>query len=463
VYQYLKLKTKVIGAVWEEKDAKWSVETENVETGENSKDTFDVVINAIGRFNAWRLPDYPGINDYKGHLRHASAWDPNFDPAGKTVAVIGNGASGIQLVPNLQRVVKHLDHYARSKTWIAGSFGGEGPGRRLEPNYYAAELLETFKDPEVYHKFRKDVESKFYRRFGTIFKDSKENQGLREDFIKLMSERLSKKPELLEHIVPDFSPNCRRLTPGPGYLEALTEDNVSFIRSPISHFTPSGIVTTDGIERNVDAVICATGANIDMKPPFPIIANGKDLRDAWNPDPISYLGLAAPHFPNFLFIQGPNAAGHSGTVPNQVETQVTYLAKLLRKVSTQGIKSFSPSQAATDDFVAYSDKFFAKTVFSGNCSSWANGGRPGGRIHGHWPGSASHVNLVRRDPRWEDWEWSLKSEGGNRFAWLGNGWTVKEESGEGDLTPYLKVPSAIDLRSYHEEWFEGLDVTNGKQ
>lgn len=462
VYQYLKLKTKVIGAIWDEKDAQWSVETENLETREKSKDTFDVVINAIGRFNAWRLPDYPGINDYQGHLRHASAWDPNFDPTGKTVAVIGNGASGIQLVPNLQKVVRHLDHYARSKTWIAGSFGGEGPGRRLEPNYYATELLETFKDPEVYHKFRKDLESKFYRRFATIFKDSKENQTLREDFIKLMSERLSKKPELLEHIVPDFSPNCRRLTPGPGYLEALTEDNVSFVRSPISHFTSEGIVTTDGIERKVDAVICATGANIDMKPPFPIIANGQDLRDAWTPDPISYLGLAAPNFPNFLLIQGPNAAGHSGTVPNQVETQVTYLAKLLRKVSTQGIKSFAPSQAATDDFVAYSGKFFSRTVFSGNCSSWANGGRPGGRIHGHWPGSASHVNLVRRDPRWEDWEWSLKRESGNRFAWLGNGWTSKEASGEGDLTPYLKVPSSIDLRSYHEEWFEGLDIGNGK-
>jgi cation diffusion facilitator CzcD-associated flavoprotein CzcO len=456
VYQYLKLKRRIIGAIWDGKEGNWTVEVENLETGEKSKETFDVVINAIGRFNAWRLPDYPGIKDYKGHLRHASAWDPNFDPTGKTVAVIGNGASGIQLVPNLQKVVKHLDHYARSKTWIAGSFGGEGAGRRLEPNYYAAELLKTFEDPEVYHKFRKELESKFYRRFETIFKDSKGNKSLREEFIKLMSERLSKKPELLEHIVPDFSPNCRRLTPGPGYLEALTENNVSFILDPISHFTPEGIVTSDGTERKVDAVICATGANIDMIPPFPILAHGKDLRDAWRPDPISYLGIAAPEFQNFLFIQGPNAAGHSGTVPNQVETQVTYLAKLLRKVSTQAIKSFAPSQAATDDFVAYSDKFFSKTVFSGNCSSWANGGKPGARIHGHWPGSASHLNFVRRGPRWEDWEWTSKSRSGNRFAWFGNGWTSKEASGEGDLTPYLKVPASIDLRSYHEEWFEGL-------
>jgi len=455
VHKYLKLGHKVVGNNWDGITGKWTISVEP-QHGELYSETFDVVITAIGRFNAWKLPDYPGVAEYEGHLRHSSNWDPNFDPAGKTVAVIGNGASGIQVVPNIQPIVKHLDHYARSKTWIAGSFGGEGGGRRLEPNYYAEELLKSFEDPDTYFTFRKELEAKFYKRFGNLFKGSELNTGMREDFIKLMAERLKKKPELLDSIVPDFSPLCRRLTPGPGYLEALTEDNVSFITTPISHFTKEGIVTTDGIERKVDAIICSTGANIDVIPPFPIIANGRDLRTAWQPDPITYLGLGSPSFPNLLFIQGPNAAGQSGTVPNQVETQITYIAKLLRKVSTQGIKSFSPSQAATDDFVAYCDAFFPKTVLSENCSSWANGGRPGGRIHGHWPGSASHVNFVRRDPRWEDWEWEIKSESGNRFAWFGNGWTEKEATGEGDLTPYLKKPDQIDLRSYHEEWFEGL-------
>ncbi|KAE9372725.1 FAD/NAD(P)-binding domain-containing protein [Stipitochalara longipes BDJ] len=455
VHKYLKLGHKVVGTFWEGTTGKWTVSVEP-QHGEHYRDTFDVVITAIGRFNAWKLPDYPGVSEYQGHLRHSSNWDPNFDPTGKTVAVIGNGASGIQVVPNIQPIVKHLDHYARSKTWIAGSFGGEGGGRRLEPNYYAEELLKSLEDPDTYVTFRKELEAKFYKRFGTLFKGSEQNTKMREDFIRLMAERLKKKPELLDSIVPDFSPLCRRLTPGPGYLKALTEDNVSFITTPISHFTKEGIVTTDGIERKVDAIICSTGANIDVIPPFPIIANNRDLRTAWQPDPITYLGLASPSFPNFLFIQGPNAAGQSGTVPNQVETQITYIARLLRKVSTQGIKSFSPSQAATDDFVAYCDAFFPKTVLSENCSSWANGGRPGGRIHGHWPGSASHVNFVRRDPRWEDWEWEIKSETRNRFAWFGNGWTEKEEKGEGDLTPYLKRPDQIDLRSYHEEWFEGL-------
>jgi cation diffusion facilitator CzcD-associated flavoprotein CzcO len=458
VYKYLHLRQQILRAEWDEPKAQWQLDVKDLKTGEQRIETFDVIISAIGRFNAWKLPDYPGISEYKGHLRHSSAWDPSFDPKGKTVAVIGNGASGLQVVPNIQKLVKRLHHYARSKTWIAGSFGGEGPGRRLEPNYYPEEQLKSFEDPETYLRFRKELEGKFYKNFGNVFKGTEKIEALRKDFKDLMTSRLVKKPELLDSIVPDFSPNCRRLTPGPGYLEALTEDNVDFITTPISHFTERGIVTTDGVERIVDAVICSTGANIDLRPPFPIIANGKDLRDAWTPSPVTYLGLATPSFPNLLILQGPNSVGQSGTVPNQMETQITYVSKLLRKVLAQEIKSFAPSQAATDDFTAYIDSFFPKTVFSENCSSWANGGIPGGRIHGHWPGSASHANLVRRDPRWEDWEWKLKHESGNRFAWLGNGWTAAEtqKDGEADLTPYLKLPRDIDLRSYHEEWFEGL-------
>ncbi|PQE28472.1 hypothetical protein CJF30_00008199 [Rutstroemia sp. NJR-2017a BBW] len=445
VYKYLKLRHKTTSAIWNEDLAKWSL-----------KEQFDVLITAIGRFNAWKLPDYPGISDFKGHLRHSSNWDPNFDPTDKTVAVIGNGASGLQLVPSLQKVAKHLDHYARSKTWIAGSFGGEGEGRTLEPKYFSQELLKSFEDPDTYYKFRKELESKFYHQFSALFKDTKDNKNLEDNFRKLMAERLQKKPELVEQIIPDFAPLCRRLTPGPGYLEALTEDNVSYITTPIERFTENGIITVDGTERKVDAVICATGANIDMRPPFPIVAYGHDLRDTWSSDPLTYLGLAAPSYPNLLFVSGPNAAGYSGTVPNQTETQVTYLAKLLRKVSQQNIKTFVPSHDATNDFIAYSDAFFPRTVWTDNCSSWSNGGRPGGRIHGHWPGSASHVNFVRKDPRWEDWEWTYKNKAGNRFGYLGNGWTVKETVEGSDRTPYLKRPDQVDLRSYHEEWFEGI-------
>ncbi|CAM1510767.1 Fc.00g082800.m01.CDS01 [Cosmosporella sp. VM-42] len=457
VYQYAKFQHRVEEAVWDDTEGVWLTTLRNLVTGETVVEKNDFVITSIGRFNAWKLPDYPGITDYKGVLRHASNWDPSFEPEGKKVAVIGNGASGIQLVANLQRVVGRLDHYARNKTWIAASWAGDD--RTLEPQPISEEQKKSFEDPKVYLAFRKQLEDKYWRRFGSFFRNSEENVDLREKFIDIMRKRLAKKPEILEHIVPDFSPNCRRLTPGPGYLEAISEENVEYIRKHIKRFTETGIETQDGVHRDVDAIFCATGANSDMVPPFPIRARGRDIRSLWGPGgkyglPYTYLGLATPGFPNLLFLQGPHGTGASGTVPQSVETQLAYFAKLLRKVSREGIKSVNPQAKATDDFVEYSDAFFATTVLSDNCSSWYNGGTPGARIHGIWPGSAAHLTAIRREPRWEDWDYEYLAESGNRFLWyFGNGWTRQETNPKSDMTPYLSLPGEVDLRDVHESWW----------
>lgn len=457
VYKYIKFGQKITQAQWDPSSAQWVLQILDLKSGEIKDESFDILVTAIGRFNAWKLPDYPGINEYEGHLRHSSNWDPNFDPKGKTVAVIGNGASGIQVVPELQKVVKHLDHYARSKTWIAGSLAGHE--RKAEPMLFSVEQLKEFEDPEKYLKYRKGVEETYWRRFASMFKGSKENETAREESKAIMAKRVAEKPELLDDIVPDFSPHCRRLTPGPGYLEALSKDNVRLIRTPIKKFTKTGIETEDGVHRPVDAVICSTGANVDYATPFPITSGATDLSKAWKSDgefgfPYSYLGIGTPGFPNLLFIHGPNTSGASGTLPHSVENQVTYIARVLRKVSGEGIKTIVPKEAA-DDFVEICDAFFPKTVLSENCSSWANGGIPGGRIHSLWPGSAAHVNFIRRSPRWEDFEYELRSEkSNNRFAYWGNGWTTKQLQPSSDLTPYLKLPEKVDLRDLHESWWD---------
>lgn len=275
-----------------------------------------------------------------------------------------------------------------------------------------------------------------------------------------MKQRLSQKPELAQYLIPDFSPHCRRLTPGPGYLEAITSPNVEFIPTPIKRFTERGIETVDGKIREVDAIICATGANTDFAPPFSIVSAGIDLKEAWKPSgkfgfPLTYLGVATPGFPNLYFINGPISSGFSGTVPHSVENQVTYIAKVLRKISSQGIQSLVPSEAATSEFVEYCDSFYPNTVLSENCSSWSNGGVAGGKIHGHWPGSAAHLNHVRREPRWEDFEYKYAGANPrNRFGYFGNGWTKKELVEGADLTGYLKKEGDIDLRIYHETWFD---------
>ncbi|KAK8043208.1 monooxygenase-like protein [Apiospora phragmitis] len=240
--------------------------------------------------------------------------------------------------------------------------------------------------------------------------------------------------------------------PGPGYLEAITADNTDYIQTRIARFTKTGIETVDGRHREVDAIFCATGADVDMIQPFPIRGpEGVLLSDLWRrPDAGGTQG-SPTRFPNLFFVYGPNAAGRSGSVSHSVEVQVSFFARVLRKAAREGICTLQPSQRAADDFVEYRDAFFRSTVLTENCSSWYNGGKPGACIHGLWPGSGAHVETVLREPRWEDWEYTYLNRDGNWLTWyLGNGQTREEEDPASDMTRYVRDPSEIDLRTLHD-------------
>ncbi|QGA15122.1 hypothetical protein EYB26_002778 [Talaromyces marneffei] len=467
VYERLKTKQKIVKVEWINEETKWKLTIQDLNSDKVYEERLDFVIFAIGHFNAWKLPDYEGIESFKGPLFHSSNWDHNVDLKEKRIALIGNGASGLQVLPSIQPLGSHIDHYARNRTWVVDSFN-ETSIRRLEPNLFSEVDKESFKDPQKYLEYRKKVEADYFRRFGVIFKNNPQNAELRDKWTGIMLQRVD--PALADKIIPDFPPNCRRPTPGPGYLEALSKPNVSYIQDWIQKFTEKGIVTVDGTEREVDIVICSTGAHVNMAPPFPIVANGVNLQEAWKPDglygyPFTYLGIAAPGAPNIAWVLGPASAGFSGSIPNSVENQVTYIAKVIRKLRSQGIATITPSFDATNEYQEYAEKFYKRTVWTGNddssegnknCSSWYNGGIPGGRVVGLFPSSAAAVNYILRDPRWEDYEYTYTSKSGNRFAWFGNGWTTRESANDSsvNLTPHLKDQATIDLRTHFEGWWD---------
>lgn len=457
IYDLLKLSHQVENIEWDEEKNQWKVKVTDLKEKRTSVYTADFVLTAIGRFNAWKMPEYPGMAEFEGLVRHTSDWDPEFDVMGKKVAVIGNGASGIQVVTNIQPKVARLDHYARSKTWVSASFSGDATSTIPKP--FSKELRKSFENPATYTTWRKELEDKYWRGFEGFLKGSDANREFRNTITKFMKEHSSKKPEILDSIIPDFSPHCRRLTPGPGYLEAITSENVEYIQTGIKKFTKTGIETIDGQHREVDAIFCATGANVDMVQPFPIKAHGKELSSLWKPGgdpgfPYTYLGAATPGFPNLLFVFGPNT-GRAGSIPLSIESQVTFYAKILRKASREGIKSMAPSPQAADDFVEYCNAMFNTTVLSENCSSWYNGGKQGGFVHGLWPGSGAHWGIVLSEPRWEDWEYEYMGDSGNRLMWyLGRGSSKIEKDPLIDMTPYIKDPPAINLRDLHDDWWK---------
>lgn len=198
VYEKTQFEQKVIACQWKPEEAKWELRVKDLKTGAETTSRYDIVIPAIGHFNEWRLPQYEGMDQYKGLLRHSSNWDPSFNPEGKKIAVVGNGASGIQILPELQRVCEHVDHYARSRTWIAGSLGGLD--RQVEAMTFTPEELKEFEDPEKYTAYRKKLENTYWDKFEAQIRESDSSRNNIARFKELMAARLKDKPELLEKI-----------------------------------------------------------------------------------------------------------------------------------------------------------------------------------------------------------------------------------------------------------------------
>lgn len=241
LYSKVRLSTSVTSSNWDPQRANWRLDLKD-KHGNQSSEHFDFVVHAIGRFNNWRLPKYPGMDTYKGHLVHASNWDPSFDSKNKRVAVIGNGASGVQIVPALRRIATHIDHYARNPTWVAAAFTPYLQERREGVMEISEEKRESFKDEATYLEYRKNLEDGFWRTYAGIIDGSETSKNMRPKLTEIMRKRLGAEygEEILDKLVPDFPPHCRRLTPAPGYLESLTKENVTLIQTAIERFTEDG-------------------------------------------------------------------------------------------------------------------------------------------------------------------------------------------------------------------------------
>ncbi|KAL6689893.1 FAD/NAD(P)-binding domain-containing protein [Trichoderma pleuroticola] len=461
VTKHITYNTTVRKAVWCNDRNRWAVHTVTNSDNHEAVQYADIIITATGTFSEPEMPNISGMDVYRGRIMHSSLWDPSVDITGKRLALIGNGAAGLQILPELHKNAAHVDHYIRSPTWISPSFGGEekllSQGRQAVP-----------REPDEYNQYRKGLENRTYSRFSMLFKDQERSKQATDVLTAYMRRRLgadATEDDFARALIPSFAPNCRRLTPAPGYLEALKKPNVSLIMEPISGFSDTGVVTSDGTDRACDVIICSTGADVSYRPTFSIL-NGKgvDLRQAWSEGfepgfPDTYLGMAAAEFPNLFFVTGPNSIGQPGPLVYMIERQIVYLAKVLRKMVTQGILTMCPTQAAVDDFREYCDAYFPLTVMSDACSSWYNGRVPNGRILALWPGSASHADAARSHVRWEDFEYTYRGAAGNRFGYFGNGWTEKDVEAAADpgnvpdFASYLSASAVmgdLDLSSYLE-------------
>ncbi|GAW11751.1 hypothetical protein ANO14919_011010 [Xylariales sp. No.14919] len=428
LHQYIRLQHQVIGAYWNHEKGEYDLNIKDTANNLVINDHCHILINACGVLNNWRWPEIPGLDKYKGTLLHTADWDETVELEGKHVGLIGNGSSGIQVLPAIREKCSKVTTFIRNPTWVSPAHGME---QRLFDDEEKSAFANT---PDTHLEYRKNVENGLNSMFGIFLKNNQLQEETRAFISGQMKEKLDD-AYLESKLTPTYSFGCRRMTPGIGYLESLTKPNVEVVLERIDSLTERGCLCDDGKEYSLDILICATGFDTKFRPRFPIVSpSGDNLQDKWATDPQSYLGVAAAGFPNYFTILGPNSPVGNGPVLFGVEAQVDYICRLVDTFQTTNIKMFSPKEEAVRDFVQYKDYFMRRTVWADSCHSWYKN-RDDGRVTALWPGSTLHYVECLKNVRLDDFEVTYA---GNRFAWLGNGYSQTELDETADWAYYIR-------------------------
>ncbi|KAF2812378.1 FAD/NAD-P-binding domain-containing protein [Mytilinidion resinicola] len=448
--KYIKLRHEIQHAEWHEDRAKWVVKVKNLEDGTTIEDESDILLNCSGIFNYWEWPKIKGIKDFKGALAHSAHYPVGLELEGKRVAVIGTGASGIQLVANIQKKASKLYTWVRSPTWITPGFASSYAGPKGQNVEYTPEQKKRFaEDPVYYLKYRKAIEQEL-TNWNALHKNHPITNLSGELALKQMREKLHDRPDLLKAITPiTFPVGCKRPTPGNGYLEALVSPNVTaFCGASLSELTSKGFIDPDGNEVEVDVIILATGFNTSWVSRFPIIANGHNLQDIYTKRPLSYLGVAAPYMPNYFTLYGPyGPVGQSSLLPT-MEFLSRYIIQVINKMQLEDIKTITPKQNVIEQYGEHADLTMKRLVWDTPCRSWMKGGTIDGKPMTFAGSRTQYFELVST-PRYEDYE--ITYHGKNMWAWLGNGFSLRDVDGRDNTWYWGQVDGLDEETDYAED------------
>jgi cation diffusion facilitator CzcD-associated flavoprotein CzcO len=358
--------TAVVDATWDEAAQRWRVTTTN---GEYAART---VISGSGGLSEPRLPDIDGIETFQGEVFHSARWNHDVDLTGKRVAVIGTGASAVQLVPELQKIAGHVDVYQRTPNWIIPR--NERAFTELEKAAFRyVPGLQRAVRGGVYAKLEGRVPA--FNRFPALLK-LVERQG-RKNIAKAI-----KDPELRAKVTPDYRAGCKRILISNAWYPALAADNVDLVTDPVAKVTGDAVVTADAstgsaqgsAERAIDVLVVATGFYV-TEPPIAQHVTGRDgrtLADVWDENGMAaYKGTTIHGFPNLFQLVGPNTAlGHSSMI-FQIESQVKYVVDAARTLRQQGLGTVEPTAEAQAEWNERVQRRMKPTVWTtGGCASW---------------------------------------------------------------------------------------------
>lgn len=354
----------------------------------------DIVIAANGPLSRPALPDIAGIARFRGPLFHSARWNHDYSLEGKTIAVIGTGASAVQFIPHLQRHAARVCVFQRTPPWIMPR-----PDRAISP--LAQRAFRWL--PLAQRIARWTLYWRHEARALAFIVNPKWMQAPMRFATSYLARRV-KDPALRAKLTPDYLLGCKRVLLSSDYYPALTQPNVDVVTTPIREIVDDGLVTDDGRHWPVDAIVCGTGFDVaDTGAPFPIVgAHGADLDARWRAEgPRAYLGTNIAGFPNFFMMIGPNTGlGHNSMV-YMIESHIAYIARCLRTLCRRGARTMDVRE---DMEIAYNERLqhaFRGTVWMSGCRSWYLSKR--GRNTTLWPGFTFAFRRLTRRVKADDY------------------------------------------------------------
>lgn len=353
---HIRFRHDVRSATWDASAQRWRIETSfgSLEAS--------VLVMASGPLSDPVIPRFPGLESFEGPRFHSAQWRHDVELTGLRVAVIGTGASAIQFVPRIQPAVAHLHLFQRTPPWILPR-----PDRA-----YGARLHRLLRRVPF---AMKSLRAALYVRHELFFLAFRNLRVARivESFARRHLRRAVSDPELRRKLTPDYTIFCKRILLSNDYLPAIAQPNVELITDTIAAIRPRSIVTADGAEREVDAIIFGTGFRATAPPLAEHIRgrDGRTLTDVWKGSPTAHLGVSMTGFPNFFMLLGPNSGlGHSSVV-YMAEAQIDHVLGALRHMQRHELASVEPREEVQRAYVAKVDRRMMGSVWTaGGCRSW---------------------------------------------------------------------------------------------
>ena len=357
IFSHIEFNTEIKSASFDTEENLWLLETKQ---GVHRKTKF--LISGLGQLNSPEIPNIQGQEIFQGKTFHSAKWDHGFDMQDKEVAVIGNGGSAVQFVPDIGKKAKKLYIFQKSAHWAME--------RKDKP--YSNVMKWIFKYiPLVLRLYRFRIWFLLGSNYFALVKRTWYSKILEAKTTKYMNSIVTD-PALVKKLTPDYFFGCKRVLVVEDYYETLIKDNCELVDIPIQRLESNVIIDEKGKERKVDLIIYGTGFKTSkFLTPLKISGfQGKELNDSWSEGAEAHRGVTVSGFPNFFMLYGPNTnLGHNSII-FMIECQAKFIMQCIKKV-LDNKKSYIDIKKA--EMLKYNEdvqKGLEKTVFSSNCDSW---------------------------------------------------------------------------------------------